>query len=136
MQTLFQKICFLSGSIITLCFGLWHLFVPRIHVWFSYVPEIPLELKNAIKATNFFLSFSLILFGTLSLISYGYFRENNSLMELVCSFLLILWAARFVYQVFIPQGLMIPYLRYYLLIIFLLPLFCFAISLLSYLNKG
>lgn len=136
METLFQRICFISGGVITLCFGVWHLFVPSIHKWFSYVPDIPLELKNAITATNFFLSLSLILFGVLSLVSFHYFRTNASVMRLICLVLLVLWTARFVYQIFIPQGLMIPYLRYYLLIIFIIPTICFAISFMSYLHKA
>jgi hypothetical protein len=135
METQFQKICFISGGIITLCFGIWHLFVPTIHRWFFYIPDTPLELKNAITATNFFLSLSLILFGVLSLSSYYYFRTNVSLMKLVCLLLVFLWTARLIYQIFIPQGLIIPYLRYYLLIIFIIPLACFAIPLISLWHK-
>lgn len=136
METLFQRICFISGGVITLCFGVWHLFVPSIHKWFSYIPYTPLELKNAITATNFFLSLSLILFGVLSLCSYYLFRTNTSVMRLVCLLLVVLWTARLTYQIFVPQGLMIPYLRYYLLIMFIIPLVCFAISLMSYWQKA
>jgi hypothetical protein len=126
-----QKILVFSGLIITLLFGIWHLFVPKLYKWFSYIPDVPLELKNAITATNFFLSLALILISVLAFLIFQNSTPSRMILQIICFPLGILWAARLIYQVFIPQGLMIQNLRYYLIIIFLIPFCCFIIPLLQ-----
>lgn len=131
MYTLNQKIYIITGLVITLMFGIWHLFVPKLYKWFSYIPETPQELKNAITATNFFLSLALILISVLSYLVFYYSNPSDIIIRIICVPLGMLWLARLIYQVFIPQGLMIHNLRYYLLIIFLIPTLCFILPLIN-----
>lgn len=130
-----QKIFILSGLIINLMFGLWHLFVPKLYKWFTYIPDTPLELKNAITATNFFLSLSLILISVMAFLFYQNSDPSKMVLQIICLPLGLLWTARLIYQIFIPQGIMIHNLRYYLIIIFLIPTCCFIIPLIQTLGS-
>jgi len=49
-----NKILVITGSAISIGFGIWHLFVPRIWDWYSYIDPSATELVLAVRAINFF----------------------------------------------------------------------------------
>jgi hypothetical protein len=116
------------GSAITIGFGTWHLFVPSIWKWYSYIPNEASELVVAVRAINLFFSTSLVAFGTVMLIFL--YRKPTSLFYLrtmsIC--LALLWGLRTVAQVIWPQGSISPSLQYGMLAAFVLTFLLFAIS--------
>ena len=56
------------GSSASIGFGLWHLFVPRMWRWYSYIDPSATELVLAVRAINVFFSLSLVLFGLLNVL--------------------------------------------------------------------
>lgn len=118
-----------SGSIVSIGFGIWHFFVPKIWNWYLYIDKTATELVIAIRAINIFFSLSLVLLGLANLaVVFRTPREGFSLVVLLWVST-ILWATRFVLQITYPQGSQNPALQYNMLFIFLLVFTCFAISL-------
>jgi len=66
-----MKLLVIFGSVVSVGFGLWHLFVPELWKWYSYIDSNAKELIIAIRAINVFFSLSLILFGILKYFSFG-----------------------------------------------------------------
>lgn len=129
------KILTIAGSFITILFGIWHMVVPWLYRWFSYIPIIPAELKNAILATNFFLSTCLILLGVMSWIIIQWHWENQFSVKLILIIMNILWASRVTYQLIKPQGTMIPGLTIIMLSMFVFTFLLFLIPLIIVLRK-
>ncbi len=65
------------GSVASIGFGVWHLFVPRIWDWYSYTQKDAIELIIAVKAINVFFSVSLILFGFMGSVVVVGNKSNN-----------------------------------------------------------
>lgn len=92
------------ASAATIAFGVWHLFVPRQWKWYSYMDPAATELMLAVRAINFFFSFSLILLGLVNvLIVFGETKSAYPLV-VVLGASSLLWLARVVMQVIYPQG--------------------------------
>lgn len=124
------------GSIVSIGFGIWHFFAPKIWDWYSYIDKTATELIIAVRAINIFFSLSLVLLGSANLlVVFKKPPEKYSLIVLL-SVSTILWATRFVLQIIYPQGSQKPELQYSMLSIFLLVLTCFAISLFLLLLKN
>jgi hypothetical protein len=129
------KILTAFGSIVSIGFGVWHFFVPKIWNWYLYIDKTATELIIAVRAINIFFSLSLVLLGmTNLLIVFKKPREKFSLIVLL-SVSTILWGTRSVLQIIYPQGSQNPVLQYSMLVIFLLVLACFTISLFLVLIK-
>jgi hypothetical protein len=123
------------GSIISIGFGIWHFFVPKIWNWYSYIDKTATELIIAIRAINIFFSLSLVLLGIANLLFLFKITQDRFSLLVMLSISAILWGTRFVLQIVYPQGTQNPSLQYSMLIIFLLVLACFAISLFLLLIK-
>lgn len=114
------------GSLVTMGFGIWHFFVPRIWKWYSYIPDEARELVPAIRATNFFFSLSLVLFGALNLLFLWYGPKQLFYMKTVNLALILLWGSRVAMQVAYPQGSMSASLQYGMLAAFVVTLGLFV----------
>jgi hypothetical protein len=114
------KIVILIGSIITIGFAVWHFIVPWRYRWFSYIPNIPKELENAIKATNFFFALSLLLLGSLTLIVTSMLWEEITIIKIILIMMSILWTARVIYQIIKPQGKQIQHVSTIMLGMFII----------------
>lgn len=127
-MTLWVKILTAVGSLISIGFGVWHFFVPKVWNWYAYIDPSATELVLAVRAINLFFSLSLVLFGVANLlVVYNAPQERFSLMVLL-SASCVLWATRSIWQILYPQGSFQPVLQYSLLLIFILVFFCFAFS--------
>jgi hypothetical protein len=116
------------GSAASIGFGVWHLFVPRIWNWYSYIDPAATELVVAVRAINVFFSLSLVLFGVMNLLmAYGRSVDRFSLL-VVLGATCVLWAARVVMQLLYPQGSMNPALQYGMLAAFVVILGCYSAS--------
>jgi uncharacterized membrane protein len=115
---------------VSIGFGVWHLFVPGLWNWYSYVDPSATELVVAIRAINVLFSLSLVLFGLMNLLlAYGPGDIRYAAL-VVLGATCILWSARVVMQVAYPQGSMSAALQYGMLLTFTLVLACHAIPLL------
>ena len=125
-MTALEKILLVVGGIITLCFGVWHFFVPTKFNWFGYIPSLPSELKRAIEASNFFLSTMLLLLGIVTM----YFAINETPeIKIMMILMSMLWLARTIYQIVKPQGSLVSGLSVMITAVFVLTASCFIIPL-------
>jgi hypothetical protein len=116
------------GSVITIGFGVWHIFVPAIWNWYSYFPIEARELIVAVRAINLFFSVSLIAFGVLMVV-FTYRRPISSFyVRSIAVSLALLWGIRTFAQVIWPQGSITPVLQYGMLGIFTVTFLLFASS--------
>ncbi len=116
------------GSAITICFGAWHLFVPSIWNWYSYIPADARELVVAVRAINVFFSMSLVISGAVMLV----FTHRRPMVTFyarsISISLTVLWGLRVALQLIWPQGSMNPALQYGMLGIFVMVFAMFAYS--------
>jgi len=125
----FVKILSTIGSSASIAFGVWHLFVPRLWNWYSYIDPNAKELIVAIRAINAFFSLSLVLFGVLNLLFIFSGNSNRYSMIALLAATCILWLTRLVFQVICPQGSMNLLLQYGMLAAFIVISLCYLISL-------
>jgi len=125
----FIKLFTTIGSIITIGFGIWHFFVPKIWNWYSYIDNNATELILAIRAINFFFSLSLVLFGILNIliIFLNYTNRFSVIVVLLSS--IVLWITRVSFQIIYPQGSMNLLIQYGVLISFIFVAILYIISL-------
>ena len=116
------------ASTVTIGFGVWHFFVPKIYGWYSYIDENVSELITAIRATNVFFSLSLVLIGTVNII-FAYFLKDNHQGFLVLMIMSsVLWFIRVIMQLCYPQGSINPALQYGMLSAFIIVFAMFFVS--------
>ena len=108
------------ASAMTIGFGIWHFFVPRIWRWSSYIDPKATELVRAIQAINIFFSLSLVLIGLMNIILIWSGESNRFSILIVLSVSIVLWVTRSLLQIAYPQGSINPFLRYGMLLTFLL----------------
>ena len=136
MDATLPKILITLGSAVSIGFGVWHLFVPGLWDWYSYIDPSATELVVAIRAINVLFSLSLVLFGLMNLLlAYGP-GDSRYATGVVLGATCILWSARVVMQVAYPQGSTSSILEYSLLLSFALVLACHAIPLLLLILHG
>jgi hypothetical protein len=123
------KILTSFGSILSIAFGLWHFFVPKIWHWYAYIDKTATELIIAIRAINIFFSLSLVLLGLANLLLVFKNPQDRFSLVVLLSVSTILWATRSVLQIIYPQGSYNPVLQYSMLFMFILVWICFALSL-------
>jgi hypothetical protein len=129
------KILISFASIISIGFGIWHLFVPKIWHWYSYIDKTATELIIAVRAINIFFSLALVLLGIANLLIVFKNPQDKFSLIVLLSVSTILWGVRSALQIRYPQGSQNHLLQISMLVIFLLVLACFAISLLLVFNK-
>jgi hypothetical protein len=116
------------ASAASILFGIWHIFVPRMWNWYSYMDKSATELVLAVRAVNLFFSLSLILFGLINiLIIFGETKSSYSLM-VVLGASSLLWFVRVVMQIIYPQGTINPILRYGMLSGFVVVFILYVVS--------
>lgn len=126
---LLVRILVIIGSSVSICFGIWHFFVPKAWRWYSYIDINATELVVAIRAINVFFSLSLILFGIVNILFiYGNKSNKYSIIVMLAS-TCILWIARLILQLIYPQGSKTPILQYGMLSAFIFVSLCYIISL-------
>ena len=109
-----------AGSILTIGFGIWHFFVPKIWHWHTYIDSKATELMIAIQAINIFFSLSLVLIGLMDIIIIWSSKSNKFTILIVLSVSIILWVTRSILQIVYPQGSINPFLQYSMLFAFLI----------------
>lgn len=109
-----------AGSVLTIGFGMWHFFVPKIWHWHTYIDSKATELMLAIKAINIFFSLSLVLIGLMDIIIIWSSKSNKFTILIVLSVSIILWVTRLILQIVYPQGSGNPFLQYSMLFAFII----------------
>jgi hypothetical protein len=132
---LWIKILTTLGSIVTIGFGIWHFFVPKIWNWYSYIDETATELIVAIRAINIFFSLSLVLLGIINLLFLYKNPQDRFALIVMLGASIVLWCTRCVLQIIYPQGSQNQVLQYSMLAIFIIVLLCFVISLIFVLGN-
>lgn len=123
------KILVSIGSSASIGFGIWHIFVPRLWKWYSYMDPGATELIVAVRAINVFFSLSLVLFGLLNLLFILGGNSNRYSIIALLTATSILWLTRVAIQMIYPQGSQYPLLQYGMLAVFLVVLLCHVFSL-------
>lgn len=123
------KVLVTSGSSVSIGFGLWHLFVPRIWRWYSYIDSSATELVLAVRAINAFFSLSLVQFGLLNVLFVCGGKANRYSIIVLLAATSMLWLTRVVLQCVYPQGSIRPVLQYGMLSLFVLVTLCYTVSL-------
>lgn len=106
------------ASILTIGFGIWHFFVPRIWNWYRYIDKDATELILAVRAINYFFSLCLVLIGVINIILV--WRDPWELFSLivVIAASAFLWLNRIILQLIYPQGSQSKALQYGMLATF------------------
>jgi len=126
---LLGKILITAGSAVTIGFGLWHFFVPRIWNWYSYINPGATELVIAVRNINVFFSLCLVLFGIVNIIFISGNHSNRFSIIVMLSVTSVLWITRAVLQLVYPQGSFNPAVQYGMLALFIVVTVCFLVSL-------
>lgn len=128
-MTLWIRTLTTFGSIVSIGFGAWHFFVPKIWNWYSYVDKSATELILAVRAINIFFSLLLVLLGIANILFV--FRKPLDKLSTTIILLIstILWTTRLILQIVYPQGSQNPIIQYSMLGIFILVWICFSASL-------
>lgn len=125
-----------AGSVVSVGLGLWHLFIPTIWKWYSYIDIRATELILAVRAINAFFSVSLILFGLVNLLLAYRNRSNRYSRSVVLGATCVLWLTRVVFQLAYPQGTINPLLQYGMLAAFIGVFLCYFVSLILTAGTG
>lgn len=135
-MNLLTRMLVILGSAISLGFGIWHVFVPTIWRWYSFIDERATELVTAIRAINAFFSLSLVLFGLVNiLLMYGN-KSNRYSIIVILSATCVLWVTRVAFQLMYPQGSQFPGLQYGILFVFVIVTLCYLFPLLNLLSQS
>lgn len=129
---MYYKILTYAGSIVSIGFGMWHFFVPTIWKWYSYIDVKALELVLAIRATNIFFSFSLVLIGLMNIVLVSSRHSSKHTIITILAVNIILWLTRVVLQIIAPQGTINFFIQYGMLSTFVLVLILYVGALVLY----
>ena len=131
---LLSKILAATGSTISIGFGIWHFFVPKIWSWYSFMDPAAEELVTAVRAINIFFSLCLVLFGFINILFVNSSHSNRFSIIVMLSATAILWVTRVILQLIYPQGSMNPLIQYGMLSTFIFVFLCFMVSLIITVN--
>ncbi len=126
---LFIKIPVILGSCASICFGVWHFFVPKLWSWYSYIDINATELVAAVRAINIFFSLSLVLFGVINILFIYGDNSNKYSIVIMLGATCLLWIVRVILQFVYPQGSMSSILQYGMLSAFIIISLCYIIPL-------
>lgn len=105
-------VCQILGGAAALGFGVWHFMVPDLYRWWSYVPDAPQTLVEAVEATNFFFSLTLSLVGAVN-VAMPLLADSAAPAGRLWLWTNVgLWTTRLAYQLIKPQGSHEPALRW------------------------
>lgn len=121
---------------ISIGFGIWHFFVPRIWNWYAYIDPHATELVIAVRAINIFFSLMLVLLGMANMLFVFRKPFDRFSSQVILSISTTLWTTRLLLQCVYPQGSQNPILQYSMLLAFILVWGCFALSLGLVWNKA
>jgi hypothetical protein len=127
---LLVKVLVTIGSSMSIGFGIWHFFVPKVWKWYSYIDANATELVLAVRAINVFFSLSLVLFGIVNLLFIYGGKSNSYSIIVMLAATSIIWVTRSAFQLIYPQGSISPALQYGMLSTFIIVSFCYIVSLL------
>jgi hypothetical protein len=133
---LISQFLVITGSVISIGFGIWHFTVPYTWNWFSYITPNATELVVAVQAINMFFSLSLVLFGAVNLLLIYGNKANNYSIAVMLTATSILWITRVALQIVYPQGSINPALQYGMLSAFIITAFCYIIPLISIMRQA
>ncbi|MBU1093232.1 MAG: hypothetical protein KKH01_02085 [Firmicutes bacterium] len=122
------------GSALSICFGVWHFFIPTIFEWYSYMDTNAQELVFAVRATNLFFSLIMVLLGTMNIIIISSKHTSKHTITTILLVNIILWFTRVVAQIIAPQGTINFYMQYGMLIAFMMVLLFYVLAILLYLK--
>lgn len=117
------------GSIVSIGFGVWHFFVPKIWNWYSYIDKSATELILAVRAINIFFSLLLVLLGIANILFVSRKPLDRPSTIIILLISTILWTTRLILQIVYPQGSQNSIIQYSMLGIFVLVWICFSVSL-------
>jgi hypothetical protein len=126
---LLVKILVVIGSIASICFGIWHFFVPEMWKWYSYIDVNATELVAAVRAINVFFSLALVLFGVVNILFIYKDKSNRYSIIVMLAATSILWITRVALQIIYPQGSINPILQNGMLSAFIIVSLCYIIPL-------
>lgn len=124
-----EKTLITVGSLASIGFGVWHLFVPMLWNWNSYIDLAATELIIAVRAINVFFSLSLILFGIMNLLFIRADKANKYALKVLLASTSLLWFTRVIFQLVYPQGTLNPVLQYGMLAAFSAIFLCYFVAL-------
>lgn len=133
---MYYKISTYLGSAISICFGIWHFFIPTIFEWYSYIDTNAQELVLAVKATNLFFSLFMVLLGTMNILLIGNKQTSKHTIMTLLTINIILWFIRVVVQIIAPQGTINFYMQYGMLSAFIIVLFFYISAFIVYLKHS
>jgi len=117
------------SSVISILFGIWHFFVPRIWNWYSYIDAAATELIVAVRAINVFFSAALVIFGMMNIAIVWLERDSKISLVVVISSSCTMWLLRILMQVIYPQGSMNMLLQFGMLGAFILTFALYVVGL-------
>lgn len=126
-----SKLLATIASLVTIGFGIWHLFVPKLWRWYSYIDHEATELVLAVRAINVFFSTTLVLLGALTILFVYRLPADAFYVRTLLIVMTLLWGLRVVMQVIYPQGSINPTIQYGMLLTFTVVFLCFVVALLS-----
>jgi hypothetical protein len=129
--SLLVRILVTIGSVASIIFGIWHIFVPAAWKWYAYIDASATELVVAVRAINAFFSLALVLFGLVNILLVYGDRSNRYSISVVLGATCILWLTRVAFQVIYPQGSLYPVLQYGMLVAFMFIALCYSFSLIG-----
>ena len=89
-----QRILLNTGLIISLCFGVWHFFIPYMYKWYDYLPDAPREIIVSIDWINFFFSLLLTGISVLLIVNQKMLICRNKAVYSFYSLLILTWFSR------------------------------------------
>ena len=129
------KVLVISGSFVSIGFGIWHFFVPEMWNWYSYIYANATELVTAVRAINVFFSLALVLFGVVNILFIYGEKSNKYSIIVMLTATSILWITRVALQIIYPQGSINPLLQYGMLSAFIFVSLCYIVSLFIILSE-
>lgn len=94
------KIALTAGAVLYISIGLYHIFLPYIWNWQEFSKLMPDMIEWALYATNFFMSFLMVLLGVFTItIVIKNTLQNNIYIIYICA---LFWIANIVYQIILP----------------------------------
>ena len=126
---IFVKILISISSTISILFGIWHFFVPKIWNWYSYINKSATELIVAVRAINVFFSAALVIFGIMNILIVWLDHTSKLSLIVIISGSCIMWILRTMMQLIYPQGSINPVLQYGMLVAFFITLAMYVTGL-------
>ena len=97
VMVFFNFACMISCMV-----GILHFFAPYYFKWFSYIPDVPIEIYQAFNYINFCFSFLLAGFSLLLLIEQRKLFDGSKELKIFYAFFTLIWFSRIIIQLIWP----------------------------------